>query len=261
VKQQAKPSPIVLECLGARQVVQVACGLYHTVCLTADGLVFSWGRNIEVRSPLAPENVLLCTICAQSVPRARGRSFSSSWVMLDQSPAARLQRLRRKSTLHRSSRVWRTCPCNRSRADAITRPFSRVRPAHYIRGQSQLRSIYPNLGGLSRSCGRDHGMGVGRAKGSEAGRGPVGSSHQAARLRGVHNHCPHLRRSRYVIRTPASYRVDLLIHSCIQVYTWEARKLGQAGYAPQLVEALQDKGVVKVLNAPPLFTRWCQLTL
>jgi intracellular sulfur oxidation DsrE/DsrF family protein len=31
-----------------------------------------------------------------------------------------------------------------------------------------------------------------------------------------------------------------------QVYTWEARKLGQAGYAPQLVEALQDKGVVKL---------------
>lgn len=45
---------------------------------------------------------------------------------------------------------------------------------------------------------------------------------------------------------------DSFMHS---VYTWEARKLGQAGYAPQLVEALQDKGVVKVLNAPPLFTR------
>ena len=35
------------------------------------------------------------------------------------------------------------------------------------------------------------------------------------------------------------------------VYTWEARKLGQAGYAPQLVEALQDKGVVKVLHGLP----------
>ncbi len=131
----------------------------------------------------------LCTL--RSVCAAcGGRSFSSSWVMLDhQSPAARLQRLRRKSTLHRSSRVWRTCPCNRSRADAITRPFSRVRPAHYM----WSTALYPNLGGLSRSCGRDHGMGVGRAKGSEAGRGPVGSSHQAARLRGT---------------TPASCRVD-----------------------------------------------------
>lgn len=49
VRQQAKPSPIVLECVGARQVAQVACGLYHTVCLTADGLVFSWGRNVELQ--------------------------------------------------------------------------------------------------------------------------------------------------------------------------------------------------------------------
>ena len=171
--------------------------------------------------------------------------------MLDQSPAARLQRLRHKSTLHRSSRVWRTCPCSRSRADAITRPFSRVRPAHYM--WSVAVALYPNLGGLSRSCGRDHGMGVGRAKGSEAGRGPVGSSHQADRLRGLHNHCPHLRRSRYVIR-PRHQLLhhwvdsDSFLHS---VYTWEARKLGQAGYAPQLVEALQDKGVVKVLNDLP----------
>lgn len=43
-----EPKPIPADNLEGRRMVQVACGLYHTVCLTADGLVYTWGRNFEV---------------------------------------------------------------------------------------------------------------------------------------------------------------------------------------------------------------------
>ena len=36
---------IIQNSLLGRKVVQVACGSHHSLCLTADGDIFSWGQN------------------------------------------------------------------------------------------------------------------------------------------------------------------------------------------------------------------------
>ncbi|XP_060103049.1 probable E3 ubiquitin-protein ligase HERC6 [Heteronotia binoei] len=79
--------PKKIDGLSPRKVIQVACGHYHTIALTKDGKVFSWGQNTygqlgieggEVSSHFQPQKVSLDGIPLAQVAAGGAQSFALS---------------------------------------------------------------------------------------------------------------------------------------------------------------------------------------
>lgn len=62
----------VTEGIGGRRAALLACGWRHTVVVTADGALWSWGRGTNFQL------VRLCTVCVQ---RCRGGRGVESWAV------------------------------------------------------------------------------------------------------------------------------------------------------------------------------------